>query len=514
MLKKILLVQNINKEKIIKNLEETKEVRELRELNELKGKILKNINDNNIINEIPHIIYQTYETKNLPEKMLETNNNLKILNSEFSFELFNDNECRQFIEENFNTCVLETYDNLIPGAYNSDLWRYCILYLNGGIYLDIKFESVNNFKIINLLNIKDYVLDKHNDCENISIYNGLLITAPKNINYLKCIYSIINNVALQKYCDNSKAITGSVLLGQIVKKNQQYSYDLKDSYKLFVSDCGEIIYFNNNPILKFYKEYIIEKYNNIKTDYNFLWKNKYVFKNMANFDENKLNELITFNKINLLQKLNNNYFGFVDKIIYINLQKRNDRKKLLENELNIIIDEKIIRFNAILDNIGCIGCTKSHISVLKMCIFYNWQNCLIIEDDMIWNNFHDGYKILNELNKNNFDVILLGGMDIKYFEKNYKLMSAITTTAYLINKNYYVKLLNNFETGLVKFNECENKKVRNYIFTIDQYWRNLQSKDNWFIVVPCLCFQRDGYSDITKEHVSNWKKYFKVIKKF
>lgn len=511
MLKKILLTQNIKNSRIKKKIEDSKEVKEQKELNEMKERILKIINDD-VVNEIPHIIYQTYQSEKLPEKMLESNNKLKLLNSEFSFELFNDNDCRQFIEENFNKCVLEAFDNLIPGAFKSDLWRYCILYLNGGIYLDIKFGAINDFKIINLLKSNNYVLDKHNNYENISIYNGLIITLPKNNYYLKCINSIINNVNLKNYGNNSKAISGSVLLGQIIKTNQEYSYDLKHSYNLFVSDCGEVIYYNNNPILKFYKEYIIEKYNNIRTDYNFLWKNKYVFKNIENFDENKLNELITSNKINLLNKLNNNYFGFVDKIVYINLQKRNDRKKLLENELNIIIDEKIIRFNAILDNNGCIGCTKSHISVLKMCIFYNWTNCLIIEDDMLWNNFNESYRILNELYKNEFNVILLGGINVKYDLSNYKLISAITTTAYLVNKNYYVKLLNNFEEGLNKFIRCENKELRKSVYTVDQYWKHLQYKDNWFIVVPCLSFQRDGYSDITKKYVSDWKRFFKILK--
>jgi len=93
-------------------------------------------------------------------------------------------------------------------------------------------------------------------------------------------------------------------------------------------------------------------------------------------------------------------------------------------------------------------------------------------------------------------------------------MSAITTTAYLVNKNYYAKLLNNFEIGLEKFINSTNKEYRKYVYTIDQYWTQLQPRDNWFIVVPCLCFQRDGYSDITKQHVTDWKNYFKVVKKY
>ena len=443
-------------------------------IDSLKNKILKNNNVNKIYDKIPYTVYQTYQTKTLPVKMLDVNNKLKLLNSDFSFKLFDDNDCREFIEQNFNNIVLETFDNLLPGAYKSDLWKYCILYLNGGIYLDMKLEPIDDFKLNNLIELRDDVLDKYNDNDNISINNGLLFSVPNNIAYLKCINVIIENVKNLNYNNNSKAVTGSILLGRILKNNQSYSYDLKNKYKLFTSDCGEIIFFNKNPIFKFF------------------------------------NELNKTNKLTLLDKLKNNYFNFVDKIIYINLKHRDDRKKLLDKELDIIINEKIIRFNAILEKDGCIGCTKSHIQILEMCIYNKWGNCLIIEDDMIWNNFNNNYNTLLNLLKNNFDVILLGGIQTKYNPDSYKLISAVTTNAYLVNNNYYRKLLNNFKEGMEKYMRCDNIKIRKNRLTIDQYWKLLQNKDNWYIVVPGLSFQRNGYSDISKTNITDWNKLFKT----
>ena len=48
---------------------------------------------------------------------------------------------------------------MVPGAYKADLWRYCILYIYGGIYIDIKLEPINGFRFRELLDKEYFVLD-------------------------------------------------------------------------------------------------------------------------------------------------------------------------------------------------------------------------------------------------------------------------------------------------------------------------------------------------------------------
>ena len=55
----------------------------------------------------------------------------------YSIHLFDDSSARELLAAHFTDTVLEKYDAL-KGAHRADLWRYCVLYLNGGIYLDIK----------------------------------------------------------------------------------------------------------------------------------------------------------------------------------------------------------------------------------------------------------------------------------------------------------------------------------------------------------------------------------------
>ncbi len=73
--------------------------------------------------------------------------------------------------------------------------------------------------------------------------------------------------------------------------------------------------------------------------------------------------------------------NYIDKIIYINLSKRDDRREQIENELNNF-QLNYERFEAIsTPDFGIYGCGLSHLSVLKMAKDRNYKNILILEDD-------------------------------------------------------------------------------------------------------------------------------------
>lgn len=189
----------------------------------------------------------------------------------------------------------------------------------------------------------------------------------------------------------------------------------------------------------------------------------------------------------------------IEKVVYINLDHRTDRMESVVNELRKVFPKnKIIRFSAIKDDThGGIGCTKSHIAVLKMAIENNWKNVLIVEDDMIWKDKAGFGKVENYM-KEPYDVIVLGGHRMR-FDKGGKLINALSTTAYLVSKHYYYKIISNFEEGLDNF----LKTYKYSQFAIDQYWKILQKSDNWKGITPSLCIQKESYSDIEKKKVNH-----------
>ncbi len=224
---------------------------------------------------IPLKIFQTWHTKNLPPKMKERVEKLKDTNPRFEHFLFDDNDCREFIKNNFTDDILNAYDKLIPGAYKADLWRYCVLYINGGIYMDIKLKCINGFRLIELTENNHYVKDR---ISPLSIYNALIVCQKGSPFLWKAIYRIVFNVENKIYGKSPLEPTGPVMMGNIILKNKLTPNIDLTHYK----DGGYIIYKNRFIISTEYPEYNEERthtYNSLNTNrYDVLWVNRQIYK--------------------------------------------------------------------------------------------------------------------------------------------------------------------------------------------------------------------------------------------
>jgi glycosyl transferase family 25 len=189
-------------------------------------------------------------------------------------------------------------------------------------------------------------------------------------------------------------------------------------------------------------------------------------------------------------------FEFIEKVVYINLDKRVDRRQHMEN-LTRIFGNKVERFSAIEDPIGIVGCGKSHIAVLRQALKENVSNILILEDDVEWNKFDEGYVQLEQLVNEQYDVILLSAGSLQYDRKTLRVLSAQCASSYLVHGDYIPTILTNFEDALSQLISTNNP----YMYAHDMYWKRLQPIDRWFVVSPCLMYQRPDYSDIENKDV-------------
>ncbi len=213
---------------------------------------------------IPLTIYQTWYTKDLPPHMKKNVEQLKQQNPEFSYELYDDNDCREFIRINFSPDVLHAYDTMIPGAYKADLWRYCVLYKNGGIYIDIKLSCINGFKLIELCESEHYVLDRvaaFKIFANIKpIYNALMVCKKNNPFLLEAIYKVVRNVKNRYYGFNGLYPTGPGMLCELIQElnmkgeNPNLNIDIHHYY-----DNTYLVYRDRFIISPKYSEYRIEQ---------------------------------------------------------------------------------------------------------------------------------------------------------------------------------------------------------------------------------------------------------------
>ena len=239
---------------------------------------------------IPLKIYQTWYTKDLPELLQKNMDMLKKQNPEFKFFLFDDNDCREFIQQYFDISVLEAFDKLIPGAYKADLFRYCVLYIHGGIYLDIKYYGIYGFKFITLTDTEYLVWDL--PISGRGIYNALMICKAGNQLLWKAIQTIVENVSNSFYGTSTLEPTGPILLKKLIETNKDilstttkielihkeiYISDHNNDYKI-----AYFIYHKNIPILTFsdkYRDLQNELFQNIGSKpYFILWKNRNIYK--------------------------------------------------------------------------------------------------------------------------------------------------------------------------------------------------------------------------------------------
>jgi glycosyl transferase family 25 len=186
---------------------------------------------------------------------------------------------------------------------------------------------------------------------------------------------------------------------------------------------------------------------------------------------------------------------YIQNIIYINLDKRTDRRKEIEKELDFFDKKQIHRISAVLEpEHPYLGCMKSHLQALKMAKNKNWDNVLIMEDDAMWANIEKGYPVFQKLIKESYDVIMLGGTHADYDDTTYRLKKSQAGSSYIVNKSYYDTIIQKTEEVLKNFKPDTGERMH-YDTAV---FRPLQQKDKWFIVVPSIVIQRPSHSDIKK----------------
>jgi hypothetical protein len=224
---------------------------------------------------VPLKIFQTWHDKALPPTLQNNVEYIKTTNPEFEVRVFSLEECEQFIKDNYEERVLNAYNTLIPLAYKADLWRLCVLYIYGGIYLDISFKPINNFKFIEIIDreyfssevrLKPYENDQYKGTSN-----GLISVYPKNEVIYKSIYAIVDNIEKRYYGEGVYDITGAIVLGSFFTEKEKREFLLKR----VVNECNGYSFKGRN-ILDRIKEYDkkivtpVEKYNK-------LWRERQVF---------------------------------------------------------------------------------------------------------------------------------------------------------------------------------------------------------------------------------------------
>lgn len=91
--------------------------------------------------KIPKIIHQTYyKGESLPSEIINSIDKLKTVNPDWDYRFYDDEAILDFIKVNYGDEMLNRIKKINPkySVVMADLFRYLVIYKEGGLYLDIK----------------------------------------------------------------------------------------------------------------------------------------------------------------------------------------------------------------------------------------------------------------------------------------------------------------------------------------------------------------------------------------
>jgi GR25 family glycosyltransferase involved in LPS biosynthesis len=187
---------------------------------------------------------------------------------------------------------------------------------------------------------------------------------------------------------------------------------------------------------------------------------------------------------------------YVDRVFYINLDKRTDRRELVEKEFERVGLE-VERFPGFERKPGIVGCGESHLTCLKMARDRGWKNVLIFEDDFefmvskeeFWaalkRFFDDGID---------YDVLMFSYLmhdSEPYNDYLLKVNYASTASAYIVHNCFYDSLIDLYEENFPLLKSTG----KHWLYANDQVWKKLQPRARWYAFHPRLGRQRASFSD-------------------
>jgi mannosyltransferase OCH1-like enzyme len=245
-------------------------------------------------NGIPKIIFRTHKNIMVSNSMYH-HCHLKWveLNPSYTIYWFDNQMCDYFMKS-MGERIYKSYNNIRPGAYKADLWRACVLYKYGGVYVDSYTEPFQSLTTIFKGCVKTD--DSHKfisvkEKEFWGIHNGFIACTPNHPFMKQYINDMIENIENKYYGNTDLAITGPVCLLNSINKTLNlsrkiykagwnnynisfYLYEYKAGLYQPVYKNKDIIMHKKYSLLDFIKQRLIQ-YN---TTYTSMWTKKQVYK--------------------------------------------------------------------------------------------------------------------------------------------------------------------------------------------------------------------------------------------
>jgi len=251
-------------------------------------RLVKTINPN-IYN---YSIIQTSPTQTMSKKKYYSISTILTTSVDYPYRFFDDKDVLDFVKTHFSQLIVDAINNLVPGAYVADIFRYCYLYLYGGIYIDCKKIVYISFTDY-IKRFVHYTHNMHNIHNTLEIfvkdippgmtYNAVIVSDRLSktikLTLMYAVFMIVNNL----YTEDPLNITGPGCLGDAIRyvyKNNSYPYFYKNTVEPNrSSEFSYIVDLTGYNVIKntYYGYYDEDNYYNLR-HYHLLWKDRKIYK--------------------------------------------------------------------------------------------------------------------------------------------------------------------------------------------------------------------------------------------
>ena len=191
------------------------------------------------------------------------------------------------------------------------------------------------------------------------------------------------------------------------------------------------------------------------------------------------------------------------KIVYISLESRRDRRKILIPEFQRMGFENFQWFSAIRHDNGALGCAKSHLEVLNLAKSHK-DLLMVCEDDIgFWCDGAELESVLAEFASDSFlDVLQLDirpASPLHPYNASFNLSNnSYSTGCYVIKPRAFGPLLRAFSTSAQRL----ERGLPQHLAAVDVVWKSTQQRHLVFATpLKRLVYHRSGVSDIVGRFV-------------
>jgi mannosyltransferase OCH1-like enzyme len=163
---------------------------------------------------IPKIIHQTFKSDKLPLITRWHIAGFRKRNPSYQYQFYDDAGIESFLSANFEADVYNQYKKLNIGAAKADFFRYAVMLIKGGVYIDL--DSAINGRLENFIRQEDVAVISKEHNPGLFV-QWALVYEPGHPFMQKTVDMVMDNIRQNRYPHDVHKMTGPTVYSNAIK---------------------------------------------------------------------------------------------------------------------------------------------------------------------------------------------------------------------------------------------------------------------------------------------------------